>query len=140
MVDFSGTIRKVGAAVYAVLFLFGQFHMCQTAYELPSGAECAVCPTLEHEEGPTSHDAQLTAKHNDCHDCCTIGACEEPKQQTSSLAPTAFQLLAHVNLPAQIHISIPEPPTGTLSHPWQIGAPPTGPPKATSARAPPRLA
>ncbi|MBL8059423.1 MAG: hypothetical protein JNK63_01765 [Chthonomonas sp.] len=131
------SIRKMGAAAFAVFFLLGQFHMCQSAYELPSGAKCAVCPTLQHEEASHSHGLQLSAQHNDCHDCCTIAACEDPKLPKTLLAPTGLQSIDLAILPEPILVLLPAFAVARPVQIWQFAAPPTGPPSLTSARAPP---
>ena len=134
-----GRFQKAGAAFFAVLMLLGQFHFCEPAYELPSGNTCAVCPELAHDDTEAT-EPQIAASHGDCHDCCTIEACQSEVKPVPAVVTSANLLFAAAVLPAQAEILVPIAPECEPVTWWHSGAPPTGPPSLTSARAPPRLA
>ena len=124
-------------------FLLGQSHLCASEYVLPSGRPCRVCMTLvdaprldaEGIKAASSGDA-LGARHGDCHDCCSIKACDKDPQPAkadfkpapvfAAILPTTFVFVPVVapafrtELPPAVELYLPH-----------------GPPADRPARAPP---
>ncbi len=82
-------LRALRTLFLIVTFLLGQSHLCASEYLLPSGQPCRVCltlvdpPKLQASSAPSA----LHARHGDCHDCCTIRACDKSPQSLKADFP-----------------------------------------------------
>lgn len=129
--------RRGGLWLAGIFFLVAQFHVCVSQFVLPDGEICRECPELSDRQ-PLPKQPVLTAeKHGDCHDCCTVQACDDH----SSKSPTAIK--TSPNLEWSGLLSSVEPfvaPDHVQPHtsaPRLTGCPTTGPPLPSSPRAPP---
>lgn len=124
-------MRVLRTLFLILTFLLGQSHLCPSEYVLPSGQSCRVCPNLDHApklKGASSQDA-LQARHGDCHDCCTVKACDKDPQPVkadskrattfTAILPPTFVLIPIViariraELPTAVELYLPHgPPTG----------------------------
>jgi hypothetical protein len=68
-------VQRVVPAFLSVVLLVAQFVCCQPSFVLPDGSKCAACPVLQHEDQKPD-DELASQDHGDCHDCCTLEACQ----------------------------------------------------------------
>lgn len=118
----------------ALLLACVNLHLCAPRYELPGGATCVVCPTLD--DGPTDLVAEIGERHGDCHDCCVIAACHDSEPETAVTATTSWEPVfalhganARLELDEVVRAGRPSVHLG--------GCPPTGPPRSGRPRSPP---
>lgn len=119
------------------LLTLAQVHLCDASYVLPSGQTCLECPQLFHEIAPHEDASpELDASHGDCHDCCSIRSCDDHERAakpSNSVNPVQFLAV----LPNELVVFIPDSPEVRCIAVAIESAPPTGPPSASSPRAPP---
>ena len=128
--------RRGGLWLAGIFFLVAQFHVCVSQFVLPDGEVCRECPELSDHRPLPKHPVLSAEKHGDCHDCCTVQACDDH----SSKSPTAvhspnlewFGLVATKEL-----VALPELTIIRATAPKLTGCPTTGPPLSASPRAPP---
>lgn len=125
-----------GRAFLFLTILFAQVHFCNSEYVRPTGELCTECAATT-ELAPAN--SRLATLHGDCHDCCSLRACETPQTQTSLTITPGFHI-EFACLPASIEVpSIPVLGEPVQQFWFSTCAPPTGPPQAVSLRGPPTL-
>jgi hypothetical protein len=102
-------LPRLLSVVLSVVLLAAQFVCCQPSFILPDGSECTTCLTLQELE--SSKSAGLTdADHGDCHDCCTLEACQgenKLKNAAKSNERVVDSLLAVLPEPLSVQCLVP---------------------------------
>ena len=126
--------RKFLAFGFICVFLFSQLHICVSNYVTDTGVTCVKCVQIEPG---LDCDTNLANSHGDCHDCCSLQACEDDNQHTAKIVSYSSVELVAV-LPAQFDIaSYQAVSEQSVLVPFDPSAPTTGPPLNKSSRAPP---
>ncbi|MFZ4507658.1 MAG: hypothetical protein ACOYON_08200 [Fimbriimonas sp.] len=118
------------------LLVLPQIHWCPPSFRLLDGSPCFTCPSLTQiEAAQDEHQNLASGEHGDCHDCCTLQACEKETKAQPNLIQAS---LLFIDIPPTIRIAIIRPPEVETSIPtFKAGCPPTGPPDESASRAPP---
>ena len=119
-------------------FLLGQSHLCASEYVLPSGQSCRVCLTLVDAPKLKASLSQneLQARHGDCHDCCSIKACDKDTQPLKADFKPA-PVFAAILPPTFVFVSVIAPVFRAELPPAVELYLPHGPPTDRPSRAPP---
>ncbi|MBW7929607.1 MAG: hypothetical protein H3C58_16265 [Fimbriimonadaceae bacterium] len=118
----------------ALLLVRVNLHLCAPRYELPGGATCIVCPTLDDEA--TDHGAEIGESHGDCHDCCVIAACHQSNPDSPATALHSWEHVVAAPVGGSVPVLVDT--NGRGASPVHLkGCPPTGPPRSGRPRSPP---
>ncbi len=137
----SKTIRSLSylgksrlAFLLAGILLFGQLHVCTQQFLNNLGQVCEKCTLI-----PVDADCEgkVAAPHGDCHDCCSISACDdEAKDVAKSSAVSVFQVAILLEEPAEPVFRIAHFPKQRFLT-FDPSTPAHGPPLLRASRAPP---
>ncbi|MBX3111407.1 MAG: hypothetical protein KF857_05295 [Fimbriimonadaceae bacterium] len=120
----------------AVLLVGTQVHLCLPEYATATGDPCTKCQGLTDNIAQPLGDFALVGAHGDCHDCCFVKPCDDhqPPRPVSPSSPLVWQCLA----PCQFELTLPVLDQDDLPS-WGavVTHLATGPPRATTPRAPP---
>lgn len=98
------SVSALRAFVLLVAVLLGQAHACRAYYALPSGLECATCPTEVCDINFPSHSETgdtIVSAEPDCHLCCTLQSCDDEGGKTAqNFSPISADLV----LPEELEI------------------------------------
>lgn len=118
----------------ALLLAWVNLHLCAPRYELPGGATCAVCPTLD--DSVAEHFTEVGEGHGDCHDCCVIAPCHQSSPDSAVSAPHPLESV--LAAPVGGSVLVPVHLSERESCPVHVeGCSPTGPPSSSRPRSPP---
>ena len=128
-------LPKFARALVAIALLLSQVHFGPPEYVTDQGAPCTACATISNLE----ECSQISSEpHGDCHDCCSIRACDEQASYKFATNSNTHQWDVPAALLDQYFVNIERQILFVQKQiEFDPGAPSTGPPRLTPSRAPP---